>query len=147
MVAFTKGSRTQTMDHSVRNLVVAILSWIAEGGRQNLSERTKAEVARARQCLSTSEDLFGRSTGTAWDEYLSREIVVAGNLTSYRRSVHAAQSEARFDADRSINWMARFGSRCSRRTVPLPSPYKWGPRRTHCYLIISNSSISNFFCT
>jgi DNA invertase Pin-like site-specific DNA recombinase len=63
MVAFTKGSRTQTMDHSVRNLV-AILSWVAEGERQNLSERTKAEVARARQCVSTSEDLFGRSTGT-----------------------------------------------------------------------------------
>ena len=65
------------MDHSVRNLVVAILSWVAEGERQNLSERTKAEVTRARQCVSTSEDLFGRSTGTAWDEYLSKEIVVA----------------------------------------------------------------------
>jgi Resolvase, N terminal domain. len=64
MVAFTKGSRTQTMDHSVRNLVVAILSWVAEGERQNLSERTKAEVARARQCVSTSEGLFGRATGT-----------------------------------------------------------------------------------
>jgi DNA invertase Pin-like site-specific DNA recombinase len=63
MVAFTKGSRTQTMDHSVRKLV-AILSWVAEGERQNLSERTKAEVARARQCVSTSEGLFGRSTGT-----------------------------------------------------------------------------------
>ena len=38
----------QTTDRSIRNLMLAIFSWIAERERENLSEWTKSGVARAR---------------------------------------------------------------------------------------------------
>ena len=43
-----KEAWTQTTDRSIRNLMLAIFSWVAERERENLSELTKAGVARAR---------------------------------------------------------------------------------------------------
>ncbi|MDD1721472.1 MAG: recombinase family protein [Euryarchaeota archaeon] len=43
-----KEAWTQTTDRSIRNLMLAIFSWVAERERENLSERTKAGVFRAR---------------------------------------------------------------------------------------------------
>ncbi len=43
-----KEAWTQTTDRSIRNLMLAIFSWVAERERENLSERTKAGVSRAR---------------------------------------------------------------------------------------------------
>lgn len=43
-----KESWTQTTDRSIRNLMHAILSWVAERERENLIDRTKAGVERAR---------------------------------------------------------------------------------------------------
>ena len=43
-----KEAWTQTTDRSIRDLILAIFSWVAERERENLSERTKAGVARAR---------------------------------------------------------------------------------------------------
>jgi DNA invertase Pin-like site-specific DNA recombinase len=44
-----KEAWTQTTDRSIRNLMLAIFSWVAERERENLSERTKAGVSRARK--------------------------------------------------------------------------------------------------
>ena len=43
-----KEAWTQTTDRSIRNLMLAIFSWVAGRERENLSERTKTGVARAR---------------------------------------------------------------------------------------------------
>ena len=43
-----KEAWTQTTDRSIRNLMLAIFSWVAGRERENLSERTRAGVARAR---------------------------------------------------------------------------------------------------
>lgn len=43
-----KEAWTQTTDRPIRNFMLAIFSWVAERERGNLSERTKAGVARAR---------------------------------------------------------------------------------------------------
>ena len=40
---------TQTIDRSMRNLMLSILAWVAERERDNLRERTKAGLQRAKE--------------------------------------------------------------------------------------------------
>jgi len=54
---------TQTTGRSIWNLMLAIFSWVAELERENLSERMKAEVSRARNEGKHIDGPFVISTG------------------------------------------------------------------------------------
>ncbi len=69
-----KEAWTQTTDRSIRNLMLAIFSWVAERERENLSERTKAGVARARNEGKRIGRLYRKINWRKVDKYRAKGV-------------------------------------------------------------------------
>ncbi len=84
---------TRSDDKSIRSLLISILSWVAQRERENLVERTKAGLDRARsegktlgrprRPIEWSKVEALRSAGASWAE-VSRALEIP-TMTLYRR--------------------------------------------------------------
>jgi len=100
-----KEAWTQTTDRSIGNLMLAIFSWVAERERENLSERTKAGVARARDEGKHIGKPFREINWRKVDEYRAKGIIVVGRFKGYGHSLqHAACGEGTKGGKRELRF-------------------------------------------
>ena len=90
---------TRSDDKSIRSLLISILSWVAQRERENLVERTKAGLDRARsegktlgrprRPIDWSKVDALRAAGASWAE-VSRALEVP-TMTLYRRRISSGR--------------------------------------------------------